>query len=93
MKRIFITGGADFVGLVRIGNHNEYWMPELAEKVIDRANSISKLVSLPLLQDDSLQGKPLIALAKNELYRWSLMVEYNGRLTKLITHFDSLLAE
>ena len=90
MKRIFITGGADFVGLVGIGNPNEYRMPELVEKVIDRANSISKLVSLPLLHDDSLQGKPLITLAKNELHRWSLKFAVNGGLTKRITHFDSL---
>jgi UDP-glucuronate decarboxylase len=91
MKRFFITRGASFVGLVRIGNPNECSILDLAKKVIGCAYSKSKLVCLPLPKDDLLQGKPLIDLAKNELNRWSFKFEFNGGLTKRITHFDSLL--
>ncbi len=80
-----------FVGPVNIGNPTEFTMLELAEKVIDLTNSSSKLVFLPLPQDDPLQRKPVIDLAKKELNGWEPKIELEEGLIKTITYFDKLL--
>lgn len=80
-----------FVGPVNIGNPTEFTMLELAEKVIQLTNSNSKLVYLPLPQDDPLQRQPIIDLAKKELNGWEPKVQLEEGLVKTIGYFDSLL--
>lgn len=80
-----------FVGPVNIGNPTEFTMLELAEKVIELTNSKSKLVYLPLPQDDPLQRKPVIDLAKKELNGWEPKVQLEEGLIKTIGYFDNLL--
>ncbi|MCK0123638.1 SDR family oxidoreductase [Gelidibacter sp. F2691] len=80
-----------FVGPVNIGNPTEFTMLELAQKVIELTNSNSKLVYLPLPQDDPLQRKPVIDLAKKELNGWEPMVQLEEGLIKTIGYFDNLL--
>nr|WP_321246927.1 UDP-glucuronic acid decarboxylase family protein [uncultured Psychroserpens sp.] len=80
-----------FVGPVNIGNPHEFTMLELANKVIGLTNSKSKLIHLPLPQDDPLQRQPIIELAKKELNNWSPKVELEEGLTKTISYFDTLL--
>jgi UDP-glucuronate decarboxylase len=80
-----------FVGPVNIGNPHEFTMLELANKVMELTNSKSKLVYLPLPQDDPLQRQPIIDLAKKELNNWSPKVELEEGLTKTIAYFDTLL--
>ena len=80
------------VGPVNIGNPHEFTMLELAKKVIGLTNSKSKLIHLPLPQDDPLQRRPIIELAKKELNNWSPKVELEEGLTKTIAYFDGLLA-
>ena len=82
-----------FVGPVNIGNPNEFTMLELAKKVISLTNSKSKLVYLPLPQDDPLQRQPVIDLAQKELNGWSPKVELDEGLTKTIEYFDALLQD
>ncbi|WP_047551039.1 UDP-glucuronic acid decarboxylase family protein [Psychroserpens sp. Hel_I_66] len=82
-----------FVGPVNIGNPHEFTMLELANKVIELTNSNSKLVYLPLPQDDPLQRQPIIDLAKKELNNWSPKVELEQGLTKTIAYFDTLLKD
>lgn len=82
-----------FVGPVNIGNPKEFTMLELAQKVIELTDSKSKLVYLPLPQDDPLQRQPIIDLAKKELNGWEPKVHLEEGLKKTIGYFDALLKE
>lgn len=82
-----------FTGPVNIGNPVEFTMLELAENVIKLTNSKSKLVYMPLPQDDPLQRQPIIDLAKKELNGWEPKVHLEEGLTKTITYFDNLLKQ
>ncbi len=55
----------DFTGPVNIGNPNEYSILELAQKIMEKTGSRSKIVYKPLPQDDPLKRRPDITLAKN----------------------------
>jgi UDP-glucuronate decarboxylase len=57
----------DFTGPVNLGNPEEYSILELAEKIIELTGSKSNLVFKPLPEDDPLQRKPNIELAKTHL--------------------------
>jgi UDP-glucuronate decarboxylase len=65
-----------FLGPVNIGNPNEFTMLELAEAVIALTDSKSKIIHLPLPQDDPKQRQPDITLAKAKL-KW-LGPKYNS---------------
>ena len=80
-----------FTGPVNLGNPGEFTMLELAQKIIDLTNSKSKLVYLPLPQDDPLQRKPVIDLAKKELGGWEPKIQLEEGLLKTISYFDGLL--
>jgi len=56
-----------FLGPVNAGNPNEFTIHELAEMIIKLTNSKSKIIFQPLPEDDPLQRKPDISLAKKEL--------------------------
>jgi len=81
-----------FTGPVNIGNPGEFTMLELAENVIRLTDSKSKLKFLPLPQDDPMQRKPVIELAKKEL-DWEPTVNLESGLIKTIAYFDKLLKE
>ena len=80
----------EFIGPVNIGNPGEFTIKELAEKVIELTNSKSKLVYFDLPQDDPMQRKPDITLAKAEL-GWEPQVKLEQGLTKTISYFDELV--
>ena len=52
------------VGPVNIGNPVEFTIRELAEQVLAKVGSSSKLIEMPLPSDDPTQLKPDISLAK-----------------------------
>ncbi len=79
-----------FTGPVNIGNPGEFTMLELAELVIEMTNSKSKLVYMPLPQDDPLQRKPIIDLAKKEL-DWEPKIQLREGLQKTIAYFESVI--
>jgi len=79
----------DFVGPVNIGNPGEFTIKQLAEQVIELTGSKSKLVYLPLPNDDPLQRKPDISLAKEKL-GWEPKVPLRDGLMKTIDYFKSL---
>lgn len=81
-----------FTGPVNIGNPGEFTMLELAQKVIDLTGSSSKLVYMPLPQDDPLQRQPDISLAKKEL-KWEPTIDLEEGLKKTIAYFKSLSHE
>ncbi len=79
-----------FTGPVNIGNPGEFTMLQLAELVIELTGSKSKLIFLPLPQDDPMQRQPIIDLAKKEL-DWEPKVNLRTGLGKTINYFDELL--
>lgn len=79
----------NFTGPVNIGNPGEFTMLELAQKVIDLTGSSSKLVFMPLPQDDPLQRQPDISLAKKEL-NWEPTIALEEGLKRTIEYFKSL---
>nr|WP_287936661.1 UDP-glucuronic acid decarboxylase family protein [Algoriphagus sp.] len=81
-----------FTGPVNIGNPGEFTMLELAQLVIELTNSKSKLVFMPLPQDDPMQRKPVIDLARQEL-GWEPKIPLKEGLVKTIAYFDSILSE
>lgn len=78
-----------FIGPVNIGNPGEFTMLELAEKVLSLTASKSKIVYMPLPQDDPLQRKPDISLAKEKL-NWEPKVNLKEGLEKTIYYFEDL---
>jgi UDP-glucuronate decarboxylase len=81
---------SDVTGPVNIGNPGEFTMLELAEAVIRLTKSKSKLVFLPLPQDDPKQRRPDISLAKEAL-GWSPKVELEEGLERTIGYFRAKL--
>lgn len=80
----------EFIGPVNTGNPDEFTILELAQKVIDMTNSKSKIIYMPLPQDDPMQRKPDISLAKKEL-NWEPKIKLEQGLIKTIDYFDKLL--
>jgi UDP-glucuronate decarboxylase len=81
----------EFWGPVNIGNPVEFTMLELAQQVILMTNSESKIIHLPLPQDDPTQRKPVIDLAFKELNGWEPNVALEKGLVKTIAYFENLL--
>ncbi len=75
-----------FTGPVNIGNPGEFTMLELAQLVIKLAGSSSKIVYKELPQDDPMQRRPMIDLAKKEL-DWEPTVELEEGLQRTIEYF------
>jgi UDP-glucuronate decarboxylase len=77
-----------FTGPVNIGNPGEFTIKQLAEKVIDKIDTKSKIVYKPLPQDDPTQRKPIIELAMQEL-NWKPNIMLDEGLDKTIGYFIS----
>ncbi len=75
-----------FTGPVNLGNPGEFTMLQLAEKVIALTGSKSNIVYKPLPQDDPLQRKPVIELAKKEL-GWEPTIMLEEGLRRTISDF------
>ena len=82
-----------FVGPVNVGNPGEFTMLELAQQVIDLTGTKSKIIHMPLPQDDPLQRQPVIDLAKKELNGWEPKIPLKEGLVKTIAYFDDLLKQ
>ena len=79
-----------FTGPVNIGNPIEFSMIELAEMVIRKTNSSSKIVFKPLPFDDPKQRKPDISLASNKL-GWKPKISLEDGLDYVIEYFRNEL--
>lgn len=89
MTRMMATGD-DFTGPVNIGNPNEFTIKELAEKVIELTGSSSKIIYMPLPNDDPKQRQPDITLAKEKL-NWEPVVQLEQGLLKTIDYFKTIV--
>ena len=74
------------MGPMNIGNPDEFTIRQLAELVRARINPALPLIERPRPQDDPMQRKPLIDLAREQL-KWKPTVSLEQGLDKTI---DSL---
>jgi UDP-glucuronate decarboxylase len=79
-----------FTGPVNLGNPGEFTIKELAEMVIRMTGSRSRIIYLPLPQDDPRQRKPDITLARKEL-DWEPTISLEKGLEKTIEYFRMVL--
>jgi len=79
----------DFTGPVNIGNPGEYTILELADKIITLTGAKSTIVYKPLPQDDPLQRKPDITLAREKL-GWNPLTDLENGLQRTIDYFKNL---
>lgn len=75
---------------INIGNPEEYTMIELALMIKDITHSNSKLVYMPLPQDDPIQRKPNIEKA-DKLLGWQPLINVNKGLEQTINYFKCKL--
>lgn len=85
-----MNSDASITGPINMGNPGEFTMLELAEKVLKQTGSKSKLIHLPLPQDDPKQRSPDITLAQ-QLLGWELTVPLDQGLEKTIAYFKRTL--
>lgn len=77
----------DFLGPVNLGNPGEFTIKELAEIVLEKTGSKSKMICMPLPSDDPLQRKPDISVAQKELDGWKPNVSLYEGLKPTIDYF------
>lgn len=77
-------------GPINLGNPVEFTMLELAQEVIKQTNTNSKIVFMPLPQDDPTQRRPDISMASKVL-DWRPTVSLEEGLKPTIQFFDSIL--
>jgi len=77
------------IGPINLGNPGEFSMLELAEKVLKFTSSKSKIIFLPLPEDDPTKRKPDITLAKKNL-NWEPKIGLDEGLDKTIYYFKNL---
>jgi UDP-glucuronate decarboxylase len=86
-----MASSKEVTGPINIGNPGEFTIRELAETVLKMVGSNSKLIMLPLPQDDPKQRQPDITLAKSAL-GWEPKVKLEDGLNKTIDYFRNFLA-
>ena len=79
-----------FTGPVNLGNPVEFTINSLAEMVIELTGSKSKIIHLPLPEDDPKKRKPDISLARREL-GWQPEVELLVGLSRTIEYFRTVV--
>mgnify|MGYP000486382556 CR=1 FL=1 len=91
MMRMMATSD-EVIGPINIGNPSEFTIRELAERVIDLTGARSRIVSLPLPQDDPKQRRPDISKAK-EILDWEPVIPLEEGLKRTVAYFETLLSE
>jgi UDP-glucuronate decarboxylase len=81
----------NLTGPVNLGNPGEFTIRELAEHILDLADSRSRIVYHPLPHDDPKQRKPDISKAIREL-GWEPRVSLREGLKRTIAYFDKQLS-
>ncbi len=78
-----------FTGPVNIGNPGEFSILELANKIIEMTKSKSKIIFKPLPEDDPMQRKPDISMAKKHI-DWQPKIPLEEGLLKTIEYFKQI---
>jgi dTDP-glucose 4,6-dehydratase len=71
---------------VNIGNPHELTVLEIAEKIIELTDSVSKIVFKPLPEDDPKVRRPDISRA-TQLLGWSPKIRLEDGLSRTIDYF------
>ena len=79
------------VGPINLGNPSEFTIRQLAEKVLEKTASGSRLMEEPLPEDDPTQRRPDISLVKS-LTDWTPQIELDEGLDKTIAYFKKTLS-
>jgi UDP-glucuronate decarboxylase len=88
-----LMASADAVtGPINIGNPVEFTILQLAKAVIDLTGSRSRIVHLPMPQDDPRQRRPDISKAQ-DLLGWSPRTQLKDGLSRTISYFEGLLKD
>ncbi len=86
----FMGSPREFMGPMNMGNPGEFTIGELATQVVEMVNSKSKIINVPLPEDDPKQRRPDISLAKEKL-GWEPKVPLQEGLKKTIAYFERFL--
>jgi UDP-glucuronate decarboxylase len=87
----FMGTGPEVHGPINLGNPGEFTIRQLAERVITLTGSRSKLIELPLPQDDPTQRRPDIARARAQLGGWEPTIGLDEGLRRTIAYFAERL--
>ena len=79
-----------FTGPINIGNPQEFTILQLAETLIRMTGSASPIIFRPLPQDDPIQRRPDIALAREKL-GWEPRIPLSEGLEKTIAYFRKVI--
>lgn len=82
---------SEITGPINIGNPGEFTILQLAELVLELTGSRSGIVRRPLPQDDPLQRRPDITLARDEL-DWQPTIALRQGLERTIAYFSGLIS-
>ncbi len=81
-----MNSGPEVTGPINLGNPGEFTIGELANIVIEKTNSNSKIEYLPLPVDDPTRRQPDITRAK-EILGWQPTIALSEGLDTTIAHF------
>jgi UDP-glucuronate decarboxylase len=85
-----MRSSSEVTGPINLGNPVEFSILELAEEIIKQTNTNSKIVFMPLPEDDPSQRKPDISLAKKKL-KWKPTISLEEGLAPTIEYFNTIL--
>lgn len=85
-----MNGPDECIGPMNLGNPNEFTILELAERILDITGSSSRIIHEPIPQDDPLQRRPDIALAK-KTFDWEPAIQLAEGLKETIEYFKAML--
>lgn len=80
------TEGA--IGPINLGNDKEFSMLELADVVIRKTKSKSKIIFKPLPSDDPRQRRPNLELTKKTLPGWEPRIQLDEGIERSIPYFQ-----
>ena len=86
---LILLMNGDHMGPINIGNPDEFSILELANLIKKKINPNLELLYKPLPQDDPIQRKPLISLAREEL-GWIPSIVLSKGLDSTINYFKKL---
>ena len=81
---------SEIIGPINLGNPSERTILNLAELILSKINTKSKIIFKDLPQDDPIKRKPDITLAKNVL-NWQPQISIEEGLDKTIEYFEKKL--
>jgi len=79
-----------FTGPVNLGTPHEFTILQLAQTLLGMTGSPSRIIFKPLPQDDPIQRRPDITLAREKL-DWEPRIQFSEGLEKTIAYFRQMI--